>query len=231
MSIINATILPGDEAALLAVDSAGVSGHGTVFDVSKLIALPHCDTVVGFRGTLAHGINLYRQLVGHVINFEILSAGFADLLMRAIADTVNEAETVGMDLNAAPRAEAVVVGYSPMAGRVVIHHFRHDGGTLVEHRDIRNVVAPWENAPACSLDGIGNNRAGLIELSRRQVAIFADQFPGAMGGDLYIAEVRCGSISIERAATLTDRISINPKIAAWVDRRRDGFNAAIAEAL
>lgn len=205
MSIVNAFIVPDDSVALLAVDTAALTNSGAVLETNKMIVLPHCNAVIGFRGTLLFGSHLHRHVIFDAFSFDSLSYLFEVFFMRALRDTIEEAPSRQIDPAVAMKAEAVLVGYSSILGRIVMHHLRHENeeSDLIASRDIRSIIAPWDDIPACSLDGIFADREGLITLAKRQVDIFDEQYPGTMGKELYIAEVGCNSITIEHAATLS----------------------------
>ena len=203
MSIINAFIQPN--VALVGVDTDAVLENGKRVECSKLHTLPHIDAVIAFRGYVCSVMYTLPGIIGFSGTFDELAEAMPDILNKA----QQAAEmTYLMSGTKEPKdfgdVQAVLVGYSPKAGRMEGHIFESKTGSLsFDHASsLDNIIAPGLD----DLAGIEADRKGMETLAKGQYEWMRKAHPEkSSGGRFFIAEIKKGGISIEEAFTFSDR--------------------------
>jgi hypothetical protein len=230
MSLLNSVAI-SPECVLVAVDSEGIS-HGFTFEVSKLLVLPHMNATLAARGVLKTFADIHGQLVCSIGNFDALAAYLPGAIGEAVAATVQAAPSLGLTTDEASKFECLFAGWSEKHQRVVVHHYRQTSKAegVIANLAAESVLSPWE--PEDSLEGISQDRQGLMELALRQVSSIRERHPGkAGGGRLIIAEVRRGSVRIEHAMQLPSRSAGYPDAGALISSLTMDLGEAISEAM
>lgn len=229
MSLLNA-IVASPECVLVSVDTEGVMNAHT-FECAKLLTLPHLNAVIAARGILKSFIDIHAQMIASIGSFDVLAACLPATIAEVVGATVKAAPALGMDIEEAGRIELLFAGWSEKYQRVVVHHYRQtspaDG--VAENLCVNSVLSPWDTGD--SLGGIEPDRAGLMEIARRQVSAIRERHPGkAGGGRLIITEVRRGSVHLDHVMRFPDRTDGYTDADALMTKLTDGLGAAIAEA-
>lgn len=205
MSIVNAFVSP--ECGVVCADTEAGPDSGPYIEVSKLVPLPHMSAVIAFRGSMLF-------LAGAVNGVFSLGCGFDELLrqmpdlLKLSSDTAIKMLPVvdlakKMTSEEAGYGEAILVGFSPAAGRIVGHHFRRvtlDGG-FATTKNVSYFSAPaWDDVDL-GLSGLHSqpSKEGVKVLALTQMRLVRERHTSgeATGGRLIYAEVRRDSMTIE----------------------------------
>jgi hypothetical protein len=182
MSLLNAWISPAE--AIVAVDTDGVMADGSRLVTSKLLTIPHLNSVMTSRGSGAYLQLLFLHCITE--NFESFDAmvnAMPALLKRVDADAP------------AHTNEGLVVGWSDhrrrMSGRAFARRDRA-GETKLESEEADFIVSPWD----ASLSGISTKVAAVEKLASAQVRFMRRNFPNATcGGKLIVCRATKTSIT------------------------------------
>lgn len=218
MSIVNAFVSP--ECGVVCADTEAGPDGGPYIEVSKLVPLPHLGAVIAFRGSLLFLAGAANAAFALACSFDELSQHMPDLLQRSSDNAVKMLPRVGlsdkMTSEDAGCGEAILIGFSPAAGRIVGHHYRRitlDGGFVTNAR-ARYFSAPaWSDIdfdlPAISANVTKENMKALA-LEQSRLARERDTTGEATGGGrLIYAEVRRDSMTIETVMDFPARPAVS----------------------
>ncbi|WP_371231488.1 hypothetical protein ACAW63_02645 [Pseudomonas sp. QE6] len=201
MSILNAFITP--DLGLVGFDTEGAMPDGSFVDGCKLIALPHINAVIGFRG-----LDFVQATASpNLVSFKGTLEALADDLPRFLMDVINHCRVHHQSPDEHLGANLVLVGYSPAKGEVVGYSVSREVGadTAQSGLIVGQYIAPFwcrEDLPT----GIRADRQGMITLAQHQSRLSRDRMPEfAAGGRFFIAEIRRNSIRIEQAFEFPQR--------------------------
>ncbi len=195
MSII--TLIRDDNCATVAVDTQTAFPDGRTCETSKVHLVPHINTVIAARGT--------GDLLRNVADRLVFATSFDDaveILQRELPDLVAqltrvESQDVPPDHSVARGAqELVVVGWSPLANRMVALQFFKMPGEQFQQTELTDFYAApmtdefkpdfatptWRPADADD----------LVRLARAQIACGRNATPGRphmWGGRLLVVGV------------------------------------------
>lgn len=229
MSLLDAAVTSSD-SVLVAVDTEAVK-DGCIFSCAKMLVLPHLPAVIAGRGVLKTFIAIHTKLAGSLGDFDALAACLPALIGEEISATMREAAALRIPADEAEKMEIVFAGWSEGQQRAVIHHYRQttaaDG--LAVNQCVDSMLAPWEAGD--SLEGIRADRAGLMEIARRQVAALHANYPDAAGGGkLVIAEVTQKGVRLDHALRFPARPGKFVNADTLMARLTNGLAEVIAEA-
>lgn len=214
MSIVNAFVTP--ECGVVCADTEAGPDGGPYIEVSKLVPLPHMSAVVAFRGSMLFLAGAVTGLFSLACDFDELAQHMPDLLQRSSDHAIEMLPRVGlaekMTSEQAGCGEAMLIGFSPVAGRIVGHLFRRitlDDG-FVTHSHARYLSSPaWSDVdfdlPAISANVTRENMKALA-LEQSRLARARDTAGVATGGGrLIYAEVRRDCMTIETIMDFPER--------------------------
>lgn len=206
MSIVN--VFMSAESALIGVDTEGTLPDGSHVEGCKMIFLPHLSAVVAFRGLDAVLACASPSIICYTGKFDDLAAVMKEIVLGAVRMAT---EHIGADRrNQACAANFVLVGYSPMAGRMVGHAYvkNPDSPAIDELRDFPQLYGPFFGVEEIEKLKIRADRAGMVALAMDQCRMVRERGPSDMpaGGRFLITEVRNGSISTEHVCNFPKRV-------------------------
>lgn len=206
MSIVNAFVSP--ECGVVCADTEGGPDGGPYIEVSKLVPLPHMGAVIAFRGSMLFLAGAVNGVFALGCDFDELSQHMPGLLQVSSDTAIKMLPRVGladkMTSEEAGCGEAILVGFSPAAGRIVGHHFRRvtlDSGFVTNSRTRYFSAPAWSDVdfdlPAISANVTRENMKALA-LEQSRLARERDTVGEATGGGrLIYAEVRRDTMIIE----------------------------------
>lgn len=179
MSLLNVWVSP--ERALIAVDTDAITPDGQHFGMSKLLVLPHAETVFAFRGDRRFMHDLFGRfyLARCDVDLDAIMSGMGEMLASVILGLRQAGE--------APLSyEVAVVGWSASEARV--RGFWCTGRTDEDDWDLEEItsarVTPWR-LPNLRMTP---NVEGMRELAVQQAEwLRADGDAG--GGRLLVAQL------------------------------------------
>jgi len=171
---------------------------------SKLIALPHINAVLAFRGAEPMFLNVPCHCAQADANdVDGVIDRMFDLLLVSHSEVTQYAAQFLK--TAIGDWELLLAGWSPQHGRPVASIFSENGGRLV-----RNPVGTYCIAPA---DGIPDHDPDttekMIELAKQQYARKPSVEQGC-GGHLILAEIECDRLTIQKLCELSPRLEGRP---------------------
>ena len=207
MSILNVFISP--DRALVGVDTE-VSANGQFCECNKLLALPHINAVLGFRGALVTFMHTAMLVLGNGGTFDEMAEKLPTLIGLAIQAMRNGAPRAGLSVEFVEQAQFTFVGFSPKYGRVVAHLFEQKAGAdLTITENLSGYCAPhWgDDALNLAVLGVQEDREGMKALALAQSRLVREREPSdsAAGGALVLAEVSREGIAISHLCRFPDR--------------------------
>lgn len=204
MSIVNAFV--HRDHVLLAVDTHARLPDGSSDDRLKMLLLPHIDSAVAFRGmdvALMAGAAHVTRFSG---GFDELANDMPEIVANAVMVAGQHAPAAGRTVSDAGLANFVLTGYSRREQRMMVHVFETSpGSTEVKvSRDVPDVISPfWTREDLVRLN-LTPDKAGMRALAIDQCRVVRERGPADFpaGGQLLIAEIRQGSVTVERALQL-----------------------------
>lgn len=205
MSIVNAFVSP--EWGVVCADTEAGPDGGPYIEVSKLVPLPHMSAVIAFRGSMLFLAGAVNGVFSLGCGFDELVRQMPDLLQLSSENAIKMLPKVGLaeklTSEEAGCGEAILVGFSPAAGRIAGHHFRRvtlDGG-FVTTKNVSYFSAPaWDDVDL-ELPSVRGDpgKEGMKALALAQLKLVRERHtPGeATGGRLIRAEVRRDTMTIE----------------------------------
>jgi hypothetical protein len=194
VSLLNAWVAPYE--AIVAVDTDGAVGDGSRIATSKLLAIPHLNTVLALRGQMAFLTFLHAQCLTSCFEcFDDLNDAMPDLL--AAAEQIPEELLVR---GAVVGNELVVVGWSERQSRMLGRQFVKRGAMPeFSAKDCELHISPWDGDSMATLP---RTAKAVEQLAGAQVRWMRQSFPNAAcGGKLILAHVTKKGISMVHRLT------------------------------
>lgn len=196
MTILNIHV--EQQRALVAVNTAGIHADGTsTISACKLMALPHANAVITFRGHMSLGACVYLDCLSSIKSFDEMLSVFPSIVEKRFADLSDQVAQA--QVNVSLDTHVVLLGWSPRWERIVGIQFEYGEHTRLSGISVvdKSFVAPWNTSWPIELKQVPSTAAEMATLAKLQ-SLHAEQlYPGsAWHGDLLLAEITRESIQM-----------------------------------
>lgn len=203
MSILNAFVEP--HRAVVGVDTAAFAT--TDAQCSKLVPLAHMPAIIASRGYRFFLSTLLAFVHGSFTDLDVMLAHLHQFFPHARAGALANAKELGLDVSVLDKQEVVIVGWSPLRGRMVGFLFEQQdpvkGFECTEFTDLKAYNAPWSDELRPLQQAAFIKPSEMGRLARAQADLFRKEAPGrAVGGRLITAVMNRDGVAISKGCAL-----------------------------